>query len=78
MKKLKLIWDFHGPDAHKTAEHQEKHLKEFIETEKADIHITGVEHLDDMYSICYIVVNEEQMLRIRDVLKPHRGAWYDE
>src|SRR5690606_1132164 len=30
-KKLKLIWDFFGPDAKKTAEHHEIHLKEFIQ-----------------------------------------------
>ena len=29
MRKLKLIWDFRGPDALKTAEHHEIHLKEY-------------------------------------------------
>ena len=34
MRKIKLIWDFRGQAAAKTAEHHEIHLKEFLETEK--------------------------------------------
>ena len=46
MRKLKLIWDFRGPNAKKTAEHHEIHLKQFIVIEKLDITITGVENLN--------------------------------
>ena len=76
MRKLKLIWDFHGPDATKIAEHHEKHLKEYIIIEKLDISITGVETLNDLQSIAFLVVNEDQMKPIRDALKPHRGQVY--
>ena len=32
-RKIKLIWDFKGHFAAKTAEHHEIHLKEFLEKE---------------------------------------------
>lgn len=75
-KKLKLIWDFRGPDAQKTAEHHEIHLKEFIVAKKLNHNITGVEQLSDLYSIAYLVVDETEMIPVRDALRPHRGEWY--
>lgn len=76
MRKLKLIWDFHGPDALKIAEHHEKHLKEYIIAEKLDINITGIETLSDMHTLAFMVVEEDHMKPIRDALKPHRGQVY--
>lgn len=75
-RQLKLIWDFRGPVALKTAEHHEKHLKEFISIEKLDLKITGFEELSNMHSIAYMVVNEKDMIPVRDTLKPHRGEVY--
>lgn len=77
MRKLKLIWDFRGPNALKTAEHHVIHLKEYIVINKLDINITGVEKLTDMHAIAFLVVNETDMKPIRDALKPHRGQVYD-
>ncbi len=77
MKKLKLIWDFHGPDAQKTAEHHEIHLKEFIQREKLENEITGVEKIEELFAIAYLVVEEDEMISVRDALKPHRGEWYE-
>ncbi len=76
MRKLKLIWDFRGPYALKTAEHHEIHLKDYIVIQKLDITITGVEKLTDMHTIAFLVVNESEMKPIRDALKPHRGQVY--
>ncbi|MET3731158.1 hypothetical protein [Moheibacter stercoris] len=76
-KKLRLIWDFRGPDAQKTAEHHEIHLKEFIQAEKLMNNITGVETISEMYSVAYLVVDENEMIAVRDALKPHRGEWYE-
>lgn len=76
MKKLKLIWDFHGPDAQKIAEHHEIHLKEFITKENLPLEITGTEQISDLQSIAFLVVYENEMLPVRDALKPHRGEWY--
>ena len=78
MRKLKLIWDFHGPDASKIAEHHEIHLKEYIQLEKLNIPITGIENLNDIHTIAFLVVDENQMKPIRDALKPHRGQVYTE
>ena len=76
MRKLKLIWDFRGPYALKTAEHHKLHLKDYIVIQKLDITITGVEKLTDMHTIAFLVVNESEMKPIRDALKPHRGQVY--
>lgn len=76
MRKLKLIWDFYGPNALKIAEHHEKHLKEYIALEKLDIALIGFEILNDSHAIAFLVVDESQMKPIRDALKPHRGQVY--
>jgi|LSQX01.1.fsa_nt_gb hypothetical protein len=76
-KKLKLIWDFRGPDAQKTAEHHEIHLKEFIKAENLKNEITGVEIISDLYAVAFLVVNESEMISVRDRLRPHRGEWYN-
>ena len=78
MRKLKLIWDFHGPDADKIAQHHEIHLKQYILLNKLDIEITGVETLGELHSIAFLVVDETFMKPIRDTLKPHRGQVYNE
>ena len=77
MRKIKLIWDFRGQAAAKTAEHHEIHLKEFLETEKYDLKITGFEILNEMYAIAFLVVEEKDMITFRDALKPHRGEVYE-
>ncbi|NMH86253.1 hypothetical protein [Flavivirga algicola] len=77
MRKLKLIWDFHGPDASKIAEHHEIHLKEYIQIENLNISITGIENLNEAHAIAFLVVDEDKMKPVRDALKPHRGQVYD-
>lgn len=76
MRTLKLIWDFHGPDAHKIAEHHEIHLKQFIQLKKLNITITGIEDIHELHSLAFLVVNEADMKSVRDALKPHRGQVY--
>ncbi len=77
-RKLKLIWDFRGPAANKTAQHHEIHLKEYISLEKTSLNITGHQELSDMHSIAYMVVTDSEMKTVRDTLKPHRGLLYEE
>ena len=72
-RQIKLIWDFRGLVATKTAEHHEIHLKEFINSEKLAINITGFKQINEMHAIAFMVVNEENMIFVRDTLKPHRG-----
>ncbi|TXK72884.1 hypothetical protein [Mesonia sp. K4-1] len=76
MEHIKLIWDFRGTHAQKTAEHHEIHLKDFIKFEKTQLNITGVENLSDMHSLAFMIVSKDEMKPIRDALKPHRGQLY--
>ena len=77
-RKIKLIWDFRGPASAKTAEHHEIHLKEFIQMEKLPLNITGFEAVNEMFAIAFMVVADENMIAVRDALKPHRGEVYEE
>ena len=72
-KKVKLIWDFRGPAAARTAEHHEKHLVEFMEAQGHNTKMTGCDHLNEMYSMAYLVVEEVEVESLRKLLKPHRG-----
>jgi len=75
-KKIKLIWDFRGPTAEKTAEHHEIHLREYISSEGLELKITGSQMINEMHSLAFMVVNEQQMITVRDALRPHRGELY--
>ena len=76
MRQIKLIWDFRGEASAKTAEHHEIHLKEFIISEKVSLNITGFEVINEMHAIAFMVVTDENMIPLRDALKPHRGEVY--
>lgn len=75
-RKIKLIWDFRGPTAAKTAEHHEIHLKEYIEFKKLSLNITGFDIQNEMQATAFMVVTDEEMIPVRDALKPHRGELY--
>ena len=75
-RQIKLIWDFRGQAAAKTAEHHEIHLKEYIFIEKFPLNITGFEVISDMHAIAFMVVTDDNMIAVRDTLKPHRGEVY--
>jgi len=72
-RKIKLIWDFRGPEAKKTAEHHCVHLKEFTQIDKLDFDKIDSSQITDFHSIAYVIVAEKDMLIFRDTLKPHRG-----
>ena len=76
-RQIKLIWDFRGPASAKTAEHHEIHLKEYIVVEKLSLNITGFKIQSEMQAIAFMVVPEENMIQVRDALKPHRGEVYE-
>ncbi|WNM20284.1 putative peptidoglycan binding domain-containing protein [Flavobacterium capsici] len=75
-RKIKLIWDFRGETAAKIAEHHEKHLKEYIAMENFEEKTTGFEVVSELYAIAFMVVDEKNMILVRDALKPHRGEVY--
>ncbi|MGL2994941.1 hypothetical protein [Flavobacterium sp. TSSA_36] len=76
-RQIKLIWDFRGPTSAKTAEHHEIHLKEYIKIEKLPLGITGFQTYGEMHAIAFMVVEESDMIPVRDALKPHRGEVYE-
>jgi hypothetical protein len=76
MRQIKLIWDFKGEVAARTAEHHEKHLKEYIVVEKLPVTITGYEIINELHAIAFMVVTDENMITVRDTLKPHRGELF--
>lgn len=75
-KNIKFIWDFRGPNAKKTAEHHELHLKDFLKMNALDGYKTGVEIVSDYHHIAFLVVQESELKDLRDRLKPHRGQIY--
>ena len=77
-KKIKLIWDIRGPESIKIAEHHIHHLSEYIEDKKLKNNITGTEAISETLSVAYMVVEEDEMIQVRDDPKPTRGEWYDE
>jgi hypothetical protein len=77
MRKLKLIWDFKGPDAARTAAHHLIHLDEYVASEKVASIATGVEAINDSHHIAFIALEEEHMIAVRDALKPHRGQLWE-
>lgn len=72
-RKIKLIWDFRGPDAFEIAKHHCVHLKEFAEKENLIYHEISTNKVSGLYCLAFITVNEKDMLTYRDALKPHRG-----
>ncbi|MEX0291443.1 MAG: hypothetical protein AB3N14_20235 [Flavobacteriaceae bacterium] len=77
-KKIKLIWDFRGPEASNTAKHHAAHLKDYAVMEELDLQITGHSDYSSMHSIAFMVVEEDHMIKVRDALIPHRGEIYDQ
>lgn len=75
-RKIKLIWDFKGPAAQRTAEHYVVHLKEYIFNEELKYDIVESKKISDMHSMVFLVVAEFEMPQVRDDLKPHRGELY--
>ena len=73
---IKLIWDFRGVDATKTAEHHAIHLEEYKKKHGLG-EATGVELMNDYYAIAFIAVQEKDMIAVRDALRPHRGELYE-
>lgn len=72
-QKIKLIWDFRGPDALATAKHHTIHLKEFAAMENMKYYESDIKELNPMLAYAFIIVDDSDMKVYRDALKPHRG-----
>ncbi|GLB50501.1 hypothetical protein [Neptunitalea lumnitzerae] len=76
MRDIKIIWDFRGPAALKTAEHHAIHLKEYAANCAIEYTTIDIQTFNEFYTIAFIVVKEKDMLSVRDALKPHRAEVY--
>jgi hypothetical protein len=72
-RKIKLIWDFRGPNSLKIAEHHCIHLKEYTQMESLHFYEIETTIVSDMYTIAYLIIDEKDMDASREALKPHRG-----
>lgn len=75
-RKIKLIWDFRGSAAEKTAQHHQIHLEEYILSQNLALNLSGYQIINDMHAIAFMVVRETDMISVRDALRPHRGEVY--
>jgi len=76
-KKVKMIWDMRGGDAKGMAEHHAIHLKEYAQRESVETYDVNVEEVTDMYTLAYMIINESDMITVRDALRPHRAEYAD-
>jgi len=77
-RKIKLIWNFSGPEAEGTAKHHEIHIREFLENSNHNELITGVDYQTEIHWSAYLIVDEKDMIFFRDKLKPHKGEIAEE
>ncbi len=71
--KAKLVWNFSGEGALKTAEHHIVHLKEYAELENIAIIEFGAAQLTEFSAMAFIIVTQELVNNLRKSLKPHQG-----
>jgi len=76
--RIKMLWDFKGPHALKTAQHHIIHLNEFIISEKITASFTQLQTLSDTHVVAEMIVPNRYMNDLRKRLKPHRGQLYNE
>jgi hypothetical protein len=77
-ERVKLIWDFRGPNAKHIAAHHAKHLSEFAISENLQNTVKGHEEITPVHHIAFLVVEKNLMNQLRETLKPTRGQIYDE
>jgi hypothetical protein len=75
MTMIKLIWDFKGPEATKIAEHHAIHLREFIMKEQLENMTVGEEAINEFHHMAFVIVEDKDMIMMRDALRPHRGEY---
>jgi hypothetical protein len=77
-ERIKLIWDFRGPNAGPIAKHHVKHLQEFVAFEALQNTICLSEEINPSHHIAVLVAEKTYMNELRERLKPHRGQLYSE
>ena len=77
MDRIKLIWDFWGPNSKNTAIHHEIHLKEFYKIKKKELIHSGTELINDSHCIAFAIIPKNDLNEIKLILKPNRGEISD-
>jgi hypothetical protein len=67
---IACIWDYFGKDSKGTAEHFEKHLKEFIAIKNIQNTKTGIQANENLQSFVWCTGNREDLTLIINLLKP--------
>ena len=73
-RKIRLLWDFRGPDALETAKHHVVHLKEFAQKEKLFFYESSTIENSPYFYSAFIIINESNLTIYKKALKPHRGT----
>lgn len=69
---MKLLWDFFGPDAERTATHFEKHLTQFL-TDNGHAELPrGTESAGPGHHAAYCIVPEALLEPMKSALRPNR------
>ena len=76
--RIKLIWDFRGPNAAHIAQHHAIHLSEFAVSEGLEHYISSTEEITEMHHTAFLVVEKQWMDSLRKTLKPNRGQVHRE
>ena len=77
VERVKLIWDFRGPNAQHIAIHHAKHLAEFAEAKNLQHSFCGNEEITPMHHTAFLVTEKKLMNTLRETLKPTRGQIFD-
>ena len=77
MKKLKLVWQFSGVDALKTATHHVHHLDEYLKRENIEPLQLDTELISEFSAISFIIIYDQFLDKIRSDLKPNQGFLAD-
>jgi len=72
MRKIRLLWDFRGPDSLETAKHHVIHLKEFAEIDSLSFVEASVIEQNKYVNSAFIIISEIDLEVFKNALKPHR------
>ncbi len=73
-RKIRLLWDFRGPDSLETAKHHVIHLKEFAEIEKLPFIEISIIEQNIYLNSAFIIIFETELSVYKNALKPDRGT----
>jgi Mn-containing catalase len=70
---MKLLWDFFGPHAERTASHFKTHLEQFLSQHALTGLTTGLESAGDGHKAAYCVAQGDALEKLKASLRPNRA-----